>query len=295
MGYSMTGYGQGEAIRPERRIMVEIKSVNSRYRDISFRLPRSLSSLEPPLRELINKCVNRGKVDVRVEYDSDANSGTQIKLDRDLALSYMAAYAELEELTNRLLPDLTGNLTQINGLFTVSAQETDPAEIWPQIEEATDAALDQFMSMRRNEGEMLCRDLRYKIEQLTEQLSAVSLRAETVPQEQRERLLKRVETLLGQDAEEYYNGQRIAAEIAIFADKAAIDEELVRLDSHLRQFDLVLDEEGQIGKKLDFLCQEINREINTIGSKSADLEISGLVVQMKTTLEKMREQVQNLE
>ena len=247
------------------------------------------------MRELINKCVNRGKVDVRVEYDSDANSGTQIKLDRDLALSYMAAYAELEELTNRLLPDLTGNLTQINGLFTVSAQETDPAEIWPQIEEATDAALDQFMSMRRNEGEMLCRDLRYKIEQLTEQLSAVSLRAETVPQEQRERLLKRVETLLGQDAEEYYNGQRIAAEIAIFADKAAIDEELVRLDSHLRQFDLVLDEEGQIGKKLDFLCQEINREINTIGSKSADLEISGLVVQMKTTLEKIREQVQNLE
>ena len=151
------------------------------------------------------------------------------------------------------------------------------------------------MSMRRNEGEMLCRDLRYKIEQLTEQLSAVSLRAETVPQEQKERLLKRVETLLGQDAEEYYNGQRIAAEIAIFADKAAIDEELVRLDSHLRQFDLMLDEEGQIGKKLDFLCQEINREINTIGSKSADLEITGLVVQMKTTLEKIREQVQNLE
>ena len=185
MGYSMTGYGQGEAIRPERRIMVEIKSVNSRYRDISFRLPRSLSSLEPPLRELINKCVNRGKVDVRVEYDSYANSGTQIKLDRDLALSYLAAYAELEELTKRLLPDPTGNLAQISGLFTVSTQETDPAEIWPQIEEATDAALDQFMSMRRNEGEMLCRDLRYKIEQLTEQLSAVSLRAETVPQEQK--------------------------------------------------------------------------------------------------------------
>ena len=116
MGYSMTGYGQGEAIRPERRIMVEIKSVNSRYRDISFRLPRSLSSLEPPLRELINKCVNRGKVDVRVEYDSYANSGRRL-LDRDLALSYLAAYAELEELTKRLLPDPTGNLAQISGLL----------------------------------------------------------------------------------------------------------------------------------------------------------------------------------
>lgn len=295
MGYSMTGFGRGEATRAERSIVVEIRTVNSRYCDMYFHLPRSLSSLEPKLRELIKKSISRGKVDVRINWECSKGSGVKVELDRDLAISYLEAYADLEDLTDRILPDIISHLIRMPDLFITKRDEEDPEEIWPQLEEATDAALDQLMTMRGREGDLLCTDLRYKIEQLTERLRGISQRSAQVPQEQKERLLQRVQELLQHEAEEFYDGQRVAAEIAIFADKAAIDEELVRLDSHLRQFDLILDEDEPIGKKLDFLCQEINREINTIGSKSSDLEITGLVLQMKTILEKIREQVQNLE
>ena len=295
MAYSMTGFGRGESIQEARRIGVEIRTVNSRYSDLYFRLPRQLSELEPPLRELIKKSISRGKVDVRVEWEDFGGSDVQVTLDRNLAHSYLQAYAVLEEITDRPLPDAISQLAQIPELFKVQRPDEDADAFWSQIEEATDAALDQLISMRKREGDQLTTDIRYKIEQMTELIAMVAKRAEVVPAEQKERLERRVEELLGHDVEEYYDGQRVAAEIAIFADRAAIDEELVRLDSHLRQLDLILDEESPIGKQLDFLCQEINREINTIGSKSSDLEITGQVVQMKTTLEKIREQVQNLE
>lgn len=295
MAYSMTGFGRGESIQEARRIGVEIRTVNSRYSDLNFRLPRQLSELEPPLRELIKKSISRGKVDVRVEWEDFGGSDVQVTLDRNLAHSYLQAYAVLEEITDRPLPDAISQLAQIPELFKVQRPDEDADAFWSQIEEATDAALDQLISMRKREGDQLTTDIRYKIEQMTELIAMVAKRAEVVPAEQEERLERRVEELLGHDVEEYYDGQRVAAEIAIFADRAAIDEELVRLDSHLRQLDLILDEESPIGKQLDFLCQEINREINTIGSKSSDLEITGQVVQMKTTLEKIREQVQNLE
>ncbi len=295
MAYSMTGFGRGESIQEARRIGVEIRTVNSRYSDLNFRLPRQLSELEPPLRELIKKSISRGKVDVRVECEDFGGSDVQVTLDRNLAHSYLQAYAVLEEITDRPLPDAISQLAQIPELFKVQRPDEDADAFWSQIEEATDAALDQLISMRKREGDQLTTDIRYKIEQMTELIAMVAKRAEVVPAEQKERLERRVEELLGHDVEEYYDGQRVAAEIAIFADRAAIDEELVRLDSHLRQLDLILDEESPIGKQLDFLCQEINREINTIGSKSSDLEITGQVVQMKTTLEKIREQVQNLE
>jgi uncharacterized protein (TIGR00255 family) len=295
MAYSMTGFGRGESIQEARRIGVEIRTVNSRYSDLNFRLPRQLSELEPPLRELIKKSISRGKVDVRVEWEDFGGSDVQVTLDRNLAHSYLQAYAVLEEITDRPLPDAISQLAQIPELFKVQRPDEDADAFWSQIEEATDAALDQLISMRKREGDQLTTDIRYKIEQMTELIAMVAKRAEVVPAEQKERLERRVEELLGHDVEEYYDGQRVAAEIAIFADRAAIDEELVRLDSHLRQLDLILDEESPIGKQLDFLCQEINREINTIGSKSSDLEITGQVVQMKTTLEKIREQVQNLE
>ena len=295
MGYSMTGFGRGESIQEERRVTVEIRSVNSRYSDLNFRLPRQLSELESSLRELIKKSISRGKIDVRVEWEDFGGSNAEVILDRNLALSYLEAYAVLEDLTDRHLPDAISQLAQTPDLFRVQRGEENAEKFWPQIEAATDAALDQLISMRKREGDQLTTDIRYKIEQMTEQLALVAKRAEVVPGEQRERLERRVEELLGQNADEYYEGQRVAAEIAIFADKASIDEELVRLDSHLRQLDVILDEDNPIGKKLDFLCQEINREINTIGSKSSDLEITGQVVQMKTALEKIREQVQNLE
>ncbi|HHU07420.1 MAG TPA: YicC family protein [Clostridiaceae bacterium] len=295
MGYSMTGFGRGESVQEERRVTVEISSVNSRYSDLHFRLPRQLAQQEPALRELIKKSISRGKIDVRVEWEDFDGSDSQVSLDKNLAQSYLQAYEALEDLTDRHLPDVISLLAQTPELFRMHRGEGDVEGFWSQIEEATDAALDQLISMRKREGDQLTTDIRYKIEQMTEQLALVAKRAQVVPQEQKERLERRVEELLGQSAEEYYDGQRVAAEIAIFADKASIDEELVRLDSHLRQMDLILDEDNPIGKQLDFLCQEINREINTIGSKSSDLEITGQVVQMKTTLEKIREQVQNLE
>lgn len=295
MGYSMTGYGRGESLRDEKRITVEIKTVNSRYADISLRLPRLISQLEPQLRELIKKTISRGKIDVRVEWEDFSGSNSEVMLDKNLVNSYLDAFQELEDLTDRIMPDYLSQLTRIPDIFTVRRSEEDPDQIWSILAEATDAALDQLIGMRKREGEKLALNILQKIEKITENMKDVAQRAAKVPLEQKERLLRKLEELLDQDLEEYYDGQRVAAEIAIFADKAAIDEELVRLDSHLRQFDLILEEDGPIGKKLDFLCQEINREINTIGSKSSDLEITALVVQMKSSLEEIREQVQNLE
>lgn len=295
MGYSMTGYGRGESLRDEKRITVEIKTVNSRYADISLRLPRLISQLEPQLRELIKKTISRGKIDVRVEWEDFSGSNSEVMLDKNLVNSYLDAFQELEDLTDRIMPDYLSQLARIPDIFTVRRSEEDPDQIWSILAEATDAALDQLIGMRKREGEKLALNILQKIEKITENMKDVAQRAAKVPLEQKEKLLRKLEELLDQDLEEYYDGQRVAAEIAIFADKAAIDEELVRLDSHLRQFDLILEEDGPIGKKLDFLCQEINREINTIGSKSSDLEITALVVQMKSSLEEIREQVQNLE
>ncbi len=295
MGYSMTGYGRGESLRDEKRITVEIKTVNSRYADISLRLPRLISQLEPQLRELIKKTISRGKIDVRVEWEDFSGSNSEVMLDKNLVNSYLDAFQELEDLTDRIMPDYLSQLARIPDIFTVRRSEEDPDQIWSILAEATDAALDQLIGMRKREGEKLALNILQKIEKITQNMKDVAQRAAKVPLEQKEKLLRKLEELLDQDLEEYYDGQRVAAEIAIFADKAAIDEELVRLDSHLRQFDLILEEDGPIGKKLDFLCQEINREINTIGSKSSDLEITALVVQMKSSLEEIREQVQNLE
>lgn len=292
---SMTGYGSGSAENNNLSVKIEVKSVNHRFLDVSVRIPRSFLCFENTLRSLVQERIKRGKVDVFVNLEHLESSGRQVQLDRGLAKSYFAALTELENLTGSNNYEPVSVLSQFIDLFIEVDEPMDEESISDVLSRAMETALTELENARQIEGSRLTSDLVKKTDALESEWSKVAELSPRVVQQYRERLLLRIEELLAEERQEWYDDQRLFAETAIFADKAAIDEELTRLKSHLLSLREILQGKGPSGRQLDFLIQELNREINTIGSKANDFEISQSVVTMKSILEQIREQVQNLE
>ena len=289
---SMTGFGRCQKTLGSRDITVEIKAVNHRYLEFSSRLPRSLGFIEDKLKAQVQSRIARGKVEVSVTVAEQKGSASRVTLNEGLALSY------LEELRifarkNGLTDDLTlSDFCRLPDLFTTRMAEVDEDALWRDISETADGALDSFIAMRRREGEKLSADLAAKLYNILTLVEAVERRSPETVEAYRQRLYKKLGELL---ADRQIDDSRVLTEAALFADKVAVDEETVRLRSHIDQFRHILTLEEPVGRKLDFLVQEMNREANTIGSKAQDAEMASIVVELKSEIEKVREQIQNIE
>jgi len=288
----MTGFGRGEASSDTRMFIVEIRSVNHRYCDIAIKMPRQFLSLEERIRRIAAQKINRGKVDVFINYEEFGDREHSVSTDTSLARAYIEAANSLKSQFS-LRDDISlSTLLRIPDVIRIDSAEPDEGETWDLLNEALSKAIDALVSMRSKEGEKLADDITKKIAALSSYIQSVEERAPHVISEYREKLCSRLNELLGQNMPDE---NRIAAEIVIFADKSGIDEEIMRLKSHIGQAEKCCASVEPIGRKLDFILQEINREINTIGSKSSDVYINEIVVEMKTEAEKIREQIQNLE
>lgn len=288
----MTGFGRGIYDGEKRTVTVEIKSVNHRFLDFNLKIYRVYSKFEDKIRAAVSSKISRGKLDVYVSVVNKQEDGLDVKLDRSLLNGYLKAYGVLKDEYG-LKDDISVMTVARNSdLFTVNKAEEDDNEVYADIEKALDLALCEFVAMREEEGKRLAEDLLSYLsvlEQNTKKLKELS--PESV-KEYRKKLEERIKELL-EDAK--VDEQRLLTETAIFADKIAVDEEMARLSSHFAQFRQMIESTAPIGKKMDFLVQEINREINTTGSKANSLEMSKTVVEMKSELEKIREQIQNVE
>ncbi len=288
---SMTGYGRARACRDGREITIELKTVNHRFLDLSFRIPKNLAFLEDPLRSRINASgLRRGHVDVFVTYANTRTDAREVRLDGALLEAFSQALADAQVALKpygRMMS--AGEVLTLSGALSIAQAEEDAEAVTELAAEAFDAALDKLMDMRALEGEHLGADLLGNLEELSALVRSITDRAPEVPREYRQRLMARLE-----EWQVNADPQRVAQEVALMADHCAIDEELSRLQSHIAQFRSSVENGTEVGRKLDFLLQEMNREINTIGSKASDAEISGCVVNAKCVVEKLREQVQNV-
>ena len=298
MPRSMTGYGRAQMLEDGRDVLVEIRAVNHRYYEFSARLPRTCLYLEEKLKSFLNGRIGRGKVEVSVTITRPDGKDAQIAVNRSVAEGYVNALRMLnEELGENgglwLSDDLTLNsLLRLHDVFTVTKEQADENAVWTVVSAAAAQALDSFVKMREAEGSRLAADLSGKLDGLEAMLRQVESIVPSIAENYRQRLYAKLTELL---ADTNIDEQRILTETAIFAEKTAIDEETVRLHSHIAQFRTLLQSEEPIGRKLDFLVQEMNRVVNTIGSKAQDLSVTRLVVDMKSEIEKIREQIQNIE
>ena len=289
---SMTGYGRGEHIAEERKFTVEMKSVNPRYNDMTIKLPRSLASLEDKIKKRIMRDVFRGKTDVYISFETFSAADVDVKLNEALAAAYMEKLNLMEEkfgLTGGNKLELAAKFPDV---ITVEKAQQEEAVIWEALAPALDEAVEKFVAMRAVEGENLKKDILLKGERIKTLVAEVKERSPLVVVEYQEKLNNRLKDLLGGVD---VDPQRIATEVAIFADRGCVDEEVTRLESHLVQLKDILEGGGQVGRKLDFLIQEMNRESNTIASKANDIQIVKATIELKSEIEKVREQIQNLE
>lgn len=288
---SMTGFGRASAAKDGREITVEMKSVNHRYLDIAFRMPRNLSFLEDPLRRLLQKRLVRGHVEVFATYRNDRRDARRVVYDEALFEAYLDAFRRMEQagLRNDVAISAASRLPD---LLTVLECEEDQAAVTSLCERAAGEAIDRLVAMSTEEGERLRRNLEQRIGYMETLRQRIETFAPKVVLNYKDRLTARLSELLGGAT---VDENRLCQELALFADKASIDEELVRLGSHFQAILSAFGENGGVGRKADFLVQEMNREVNTIGSKASDTEIIACVVELKTEIEKLREQVQNIE
>ena len=288
---SMTGCGSGKVQKDGWEVTVDLKSVNHRFLDISMRLPRNLSFLEQTVRDRVSKQIMRGHVEVFLAVKRTDASSISVEYDQELARLYSEAAVILSESTG-MQNDLTvSRLMKMEGILTLTEREMDEQTVSLICAEAADHAVEQLVQMRDREGVHLKEDLRIHLDAADQLRAQILERAPAVVCEYREKLEARLKNLLTDAADP----QRIAQEVAIIADRCAIDEELARLNSHILQMRKYLETENEIGKKMDFLIQEMNREANTIGSKASDAAIAQHVVDLKSEIEKLREQIQNVE
>ncbi len=289
---SMTGYGSAKGSVEGQEITVELKSVNNRYLDCSVRLPRNFLFAEDTVKQAVSAGVSRGKVDVFVSAQASQNSGTVVSVNEELARGYRDAVARIAE-TLGLESGLNAfSLARFPDVLTVERRELDKDKAAAALSEITAKAVEEFNAMREREGERLRRDMLGKLETIEGLVSVVEERSPQTVKEYRERLEARLRDIL---ADRSLDEQRVITEAAIFADRTAVDEETVRLRSHIAQFRTMLEEGSPIGRKMDFLVQEFNRESNTIGSKCSDASLAKVVVDLKSEIEKIREQLQNVE
>ena len=289
---SMTGYGSAKGSVEGQEITVELKSVNNRYLDCSVRLPRNFLFAEDTVKQAVSVGVSRGKVDVFVSAQASQDSGTVVSVNEELARGYRDAVAHIAE-TLGLESGLNAfSLARFPDVLTVERRELDKDKAAAALSDITAKAVEEFNAMREREGERLRRDMLGKLETIEGLVSVVEERSPQTVKEYRERLEARLRDIL---ADRSLDEQRVITEAAIFADRTAVDEETVRLRSHIAQFRTMLEEGSPIGRKMDFLVQEFNRESNTIGSKCSDASLAKVVVDLKSEIEKIREQLQNVE
>ncbi len=290
--YSMTGYGRGSASLDGRELTIELKSVNNRFLDIGMKLPRQLSFLEDGLRKLLNESLSRGHVDVFVNYRNLRSDAKTVRVDEALLKAYLVSARESAKMLD-LKDDLTlSRALTLPDVTIILPADEDQEALAKLGNAAMTEAIEALKVMRFKEGERLKLDLSARMDTMSEYAAAIEKRAPAVAEEYRTKLTARIEELLG---ETEVDRTRLATEVAIFADRAAIDEEIVRLNTHLIHFRELLGSNEPVGRKMDFLVQEMNRECNTIGSKANDGDLTSIVLLCKAEIEKLREQIQNIE
>ncbi len=289
---SMTGFGRGVAELDGREATVEIKTVNSRYLDIAFRMPRVLNLMEDRIRKAIFAVINRGKIDVLISYRNRREDHAVVLVDTALAKSYQNALQTLREETG-LQNDITlSTLASYPLVLTTQEAEEDEEAVWAVVEKALQNSLCMLLDMRLREGERLQEDLLQKAQGIKSHVGVIKANAPAMEQAAKDRLVQKMQEYIGTDET---LRQRVLAEAALLADRKAIDEEIVRMGSHLDEFCYNLTLIEPVGRKLDFIVQEMNREINTIGSKANEQEVNAAVITVKSEMEKIREQIQNIE
>ena len=289
---SMTGYGRARQLIANKEICVEIRSVNHRFLEYSSRVPKAYAYLEEKLKNLVKTAVSRGKVNVSLTIQTVSGTDTKVTINHDLARSYLQALRDLAE-DLQIKNDVTvSQMMRFSDIFSVMRVEEDEEQIWQAVEQVAQQALQNFVQMRLVEGEKMKQDLLYRLELIEKMVKQVEELSPQTVEAYRNRLYARLQEVLQSSA---VDDQRVLTEAAIFAEKIAVAEETVRLGSHIHQFRQILSSNEPVGRKLDFLVQEFNREANTIGSKAQDLQIARIVVDLKSEIEKIREQIQNIE
>ncbi len=291
---SMTGYGRSQAIVDTMNVTVELKSVNHRYFEFSSRVPRNYGFLDEKLKSYIGSRVSRGKVECYVSVENLEDDEIEILVNHSLAKSYLDALKELAETNDLNLRDdlAMSSLARYNVIFTVHKKEADEEKIWNAVKSVVETAVDKFISMRENEGQKLKNDVLSRADLILQKVAIIEERSPETVKEYNDKLLARINEFL---SDVQVDEQRLLTECAIFADKVAVAEETVRLRSHIDQLRQFLDSDEAVGRKTDFLVQEMNREANTIGSKAQDVTIARNVIDIKAEIEKIREQIQNIE
>lgn len=289
---SMTGFGRCEVAEKERKFTVEMKAVNHRYLDVNIKMPKKLNFFESAIRGELKNYISRGKVDIFISYEDFSESNTNVRYNKDIAeeyLKYLRQMSQEFELDDDIR---VSTLSKYPEVFTMEEQNIDEEELWKELQKAVVGAAQMFVNTRITEGEHLRDDLLEKLDGMLKLVDFISERSPQIIKEYKSKLEDKVRELLADTA---VDEGRLLTEVTIFADKVCVDEEIVRLRSHIETTKNSLKEGGSIGRKLDFIAQEMNREANTILSKANDLEISNVAIELKTEIEKVREQIQNIE
>ena len=289
---SMTGFGRGEAADKDRKITVEMKSVNHRYLDVNIKMPKKLNFFEAAIRNELKSCIQRGKVDIFITYEDFSESNFSVKYNEDVAAAYLKYLGEMAERFGLDNDVRVSTLSRYPEVFELEEQDIDEEALWALLKEALNQAFDGMTDTRIKEGENLKKDLLEKLDGMLSDVAFIEERSPQLVAEYKEKLENKVRELL-EDTQ--IDESRLMMEVTLFADKVCVDEELVRLRSHIETMKENLIEGGSIGRKLDFMAQEMNREANTTLSKCNDIAISAHAIELKTEIEKVREQIQNIE
>ena len=292
MIYSMTGFGRFEQIKNDKKITVELKSVNYKYFDLNIKMPRKFNLFEIQIRNLLKNYATRGKIDMFISFEDMGEGSASLKYNKALAKEYYEYHKQIQQDLEIADDIRTSTIAKSPDVLTLEEHEINEEEIWSLLEEALKEAFNRFASTRAKEGEALKNDILIKLDEMDRHVDFIEERLPSIISEYRAKLNERTKELLENSL---IDESRIAAEVTMYADKIAVDEELVRLRTHIRHMRDILHKDGEKGRNMDFVAQEMNRESNTILSKSNDIEITNKGIELKTCIEKIREQVQNIE
>lgn len=289
---SMTAYGRAESLKGTMEFIAEIRSGNNRYREIILRLPQSLQLFEDRIRSLLSSRLKRGRIEISIQVKDNGDKGLNLELNRPLVRAYGNIFDELNKELGCQQPIDLSFFSQLKDIIIVKQDAVDAEKIWPELKDVIDKAMASLDAMRINEGKTLEKDFMERLNRIGRHIDEIRDKAKVVIETYRNKLIQRIHKLT-EDIE--INEDRLMLEVAFMAERSDITEELIRIESHIEQFRNYMDQDDVVGRRLDFLLQEINREVNTIGSKAADSSISQLAVEIKGELEKLREQIQNVE
>lgn len=289
---SMTGFGRAKYETNSREYIIDIKSVNNRYSDITIKMPRSISFLEEKVKQKVTNAISRGKVEVFITFNNYSEQGKNIKINSELAKRYIEEIKQLSEDTQINMNINLQEILKMPDILNIRIDEEAEILIWSELETALTEAINNFITMRETEGLKIQEDLEKRIDYIEKSVNSIDNISDTLVQEYIAKLEKRINDILQNNI---VDESRLAQEVVIYSDKCSVEEELTRLKSHIIQFKELLNKNTANGKKIDFLIQEMNREINTIGSKANNLDITNYVIEIKTELENIREQIQNVE